>query len=180
MIAQTPSHESLTAVPATPPSFTTIHVWTPMTIQVITFIFGFPVGVILAALNWQRLGLQRKAVTHLLGGGWMLFGLGTSELWLPDPLFGWLIAIGLFVTMPLYLERAMRRDLAAYNTAMQPVLAAQGWQGVLLGFGLLVGYIVVLSLIPLWVFGIVLIGVSVAALFLNYGEPPTPLSDPLD
>lgn len=180
MFVHIPSPEPAPAPPAAPPPFTTVRVWSPMTIRLITFLFGFPVGVILAAINWRRLGLHRKAAAHLVGGGWMLFGLSTSDLWLPDPLFILLIGIGLFVTMPLYLGREVARDIAACQTATQPVLEANGWQGFLLGFGLSVGYIVALSLIPLWIFGITLVVATVAGLFLALGEPPTPLPATID
>lgn len=180
MFVHIPSPELIVTPPPSPQPFTTIRVWSPSTIRLTTFAFGFPVGMILAAINWQRLGLHRKAAAHLVGGGWMLFGLSTSGFWLPDPLFGWLIAIGLFVTMPLYLGREMTHDITACHASMQPVLAAEGWRGFLAGFGVLIGYIVTLSLIPLWIFGITLVIATVAALFLTLGEPPTPLPETLD
>lgn len=42
--------------------------WSPKTIGWLTLFFGFPNGLILAGINWVRLGLVNRGVFHLLMG----------------------------------------------------------------------------------------------------------------
>ena len=43
-----------------------LELWTPAMVGWITFLLGFPSGVLLACLNWQRMGLKNKARLHAL------------------------------------------------------------------------------------------------------------------
>ena len=45
-----------------------IKLWTPNTIGVLTFLLGFPAGILLATINWIKMRLIRKAVPHIFIG----------------------------------------------------------------------------------------------------------------
>lgn len=51
--------------PSSPP----VKLWTPGIIAAISFLLGFPAGIVLASINWMRMNLSNKALTHLIAGG---------------------------------------------------------------------------------------------------------------
>jgi hypothetical protein len=45
-----------------------IELWTPGFIAVVTFFLGYPAGIVLASINWFRMGLKDRVIKFLLGG----------------------------------------------------------------------------------------------------------------
>ena len=58
-------------------SETPIALWTPRFIAVVSLLFGFPAGFVLAPMNLRRMGLNVQARNYLLGGisGALVFGI---------------------------------------------------------------------------------------------------------
>src|SRR5207249_1383051 len=80
----------------------TVELWTPWGIGWASVLLGFPGAVVLAALNWRRMGRTRKAIVHVAAaaiGTWALFFVNAGSAGL---------AIG--VAIGYYLFRAQRSD----------------------------------------------------------------------
>lgn len=58
----------------------TIKLWTPNTISTFTFFLGFPAGIVLAAINWIKMGMTRKIIPHIFIG---IAGV-VALIYLPD------------------------------------------------------------------------------------------------
>jgi len=93
-------------VPPQPPPPSSIELWKPLNIGVASVILGFPGAVILAALNWHRMGRTGKAILHLIA-----VVIGTWALVLGDVGFGGLL---ISVVVGYYLYRAQQSDQSAF------------------------------------------------------------------
>jgi len=93
--------------------------WSHWTIGWLTLLFGIPNGLILASINWFRLGLSYKAILHLTLGilSLLLFIIfGTHIEWLSDHKTIQIIiffALYLFLTflVSVYLDRQTKKDI---------------------------------------------------------------------
>lgn len=52
--------------PSEPP-LPQVKLWKASTIGLIAFLCGFPGGIVVASINWIRMGLKNKAILHLMG-----------------------------------------------------------------------------------------------------------------
>jgi hypothetical protein len=80
-----------------------IELWTPRGIGWASVLLGFPGALVLAALNWRRMGRRDKALAHLaaaVAGTWALFFVNAP------------IGVAVGVGVGYYLYRTQRRDQA--------------------------------------------------------------------
>jgi hypothetical protein len=107
-----------------------LRLWTAPAIGIVSFLFGFPAGIALAARNWHRLGMRTQAYAHVVAGV-VVFAVGLS---LPtnSVLFG-LVNVGIAV----YLVVRTRRDARALElggTAYEPAGTLSGFATAIAGW----------------------------------------------
>ena len=109
----------------------TVKLWTPTTIGFITFFLGFPGGIVLSSINWMRMGLEKKALAHLIGGvlGALIFIL--LIIFLPSSI-GRFVGFGANLAMLAYLNRQMRKDIGNVTPSYR-VQNAHWFGGCLIG-----------------------------------------------
>lgn len=118
--------------------------WGTLLIGVVTILFTFPAGLLLAVLNWQRMGMARKARRHLILGMVGLYGLAfmlavivTNQQFAVPPLFLQILYIVINVPVFFYLRREMDQDTDAYAFAGKEIHNANPILGLAIGFGIL-------------------------------------------
>ena len=154
MSAQLSATPAQPLAPASPPA----KLWTPRAVGYITFFLGFPVGLVMAARNWMRMGLTNKAITHLVAGGVGILAFVILYLILPGSV-GSVLGLAVNIGVLLYLQAQTRRDIAALIAANHAVQNAH-WVG-----GCLIGLVMIVLWIPL---------VLVVGLFLELLGVPIP------
>jgi hypothetical protein len=138
------------STPASPP----VKLWSPSAIGWITFFLGFPAGVVLASINWFRMGMRDKAIMHLVGGG-----LGTFLfIFIIISSSGSSSGLSLLVNLGIiyYLAEQMKADIQLYRATGIPVQDADGLGGCLIGVATLLVFIGVIVMI---VFVLAVLGV---------------------
>ncbi len=133
-----------------------VKLWTPRAIGYITFFLGFPGGLGLAALNWMRMGLKKKVLTHLLAGA-AAAPVFAVLLLLPANT-GRLLAFAVNIGVLFYLKKQMEKDIEAFRAGEREVQSAH-WSG-----GCLIGLVMsglFLSLTVVVAFLLTLIGVPI-------------------
>ncbi len=116
-----------------------LKLWTPRLISVLTFLFGFPCGFVLAAINWHRMGLRIKARVHLLLGAFaMLIAILISVLLPQIPRFVW---FGVNAAIAWYLANQLKTDIANLESAGTTVRADNWLIGTLISLGVVVLYL---------------------------------------
>ena len=118
--------------------------WGTLLIGVVTILFTFPAGMLLAVLNWQRMGMARKARRHLIlgmvglyGVAFMLAALVTNQQIAIPPLVLQILYIVINVPVFFYLRREMDQDTDAYAFAGNEVYPANPLVGLAIGIGIL-------------------------------------------
>jgi hypothetical protein len=101
--------------------------WTPKGIGVVSAVLGFPGAVVLAALNWRRMGRTRKAIVHLAAALIVTWALFLAAVYADVRSGGFLIGLG----VGYYLYRAQRTDQAPY-VALGRVTERSGLAGALI------------------------------------------------
>lgn len=119
--------------------------WGPLFAGISALIFAFPAGMALAIINWQRMGLLRKARFHVIGtlvAAYLfavlfvfLFPVGLAQYLYPA------VNIGVF----FYLRREIDRDLDDYAHAGYAPRPASRIVGVLIGVGLGLTFLIVVG-----------------------------------
>ena len=139
--------EQLSAIPVQPsmPSSPPVKLWTPRAVGYTTFFLGFPGGLVLAALNWMRMGLTNKAITHLVGGavGTLVFVVLVALL--PGnagTVLGFFVNIGVL----LYLQNQTRKDIETFKANNREVQNAHWFGGCLIGL-IMLGLFVALTFV---------------------------------
>ena len=126
--------DQLSATPVQPsmPSSPPVKLWTPRAVGYTTFFLGFPGGIVLTALNWMRMGLTNKAITHLVGGAVGLLALVIVLILLPGSIGTW---FGLFVNLGMlfYLQNQTKKDIEAFKAGNHEVQNAHWFGGCLIG-----------------------------------------------
>lgn len=84
----------------------TIKLWTPTTIGVLTFFLGFPAGIVLATINWIKMGMTRKVFPHILIG---IAGV-VAVIFLPDNI-GRIVGLALSWGYIAYFRQQIKSDI---------------------------------------------------------------------
>ena len=130
------------SVPASP----SVKLWTPGIIAAISFLLGFPAGIVLASINWARMNRNNKALAHLLGGAIGTFIFILLLILLPSNV-GSILGIATNLGTLLYLHREMKRDIESFQASNRTVAKANELGGCLIGLGMLL--LVVISIVVL-------------------------------
>jgi hypothetical protein len=130
------------SVPASP----SVKLWTPGIIAAISFLLGFPAGIVLASINWIRMNLNNKALIHLIGGAIGTFIFILLIIFLPGNA-GSILGIATNLGTLLYLQREMKKDLERFQATNRTVAKANELGGCLIGLGILL--LVVISIVVL-------------------------------
>jgi len=133
-------------VPSSPP----IKLWTPGIIAGITFLLGFPSGIVLASINWMRMNMSNKALTHLIAGAVGTFLFVVLLFFVPGNA-GRVVALVVNLGILFYLQQQMKKDVENFKASNNSVEKANELGGCLIGLGILV-----LFLGSAFVFGFVL------------------------
>jgi len=130
--------DQLPATPVQPsmPSFPPVKLWTPRAVGYTAFFLGFPGGIVLATLNWMRMGLTNKAIAHLVGGAVGLLVFVILLVLLPGSIGTW---FGLLVNFGVlfYLQNQTKKDIAAFQANNREVQNAHWLGGCLIGLVML-------------------------------------------
>jgi hypothetical protein len=118
--------------PSSPP----VKLWTPGVIAAIAFFLGFPSGIVLASINWMRMKMNNKALTHLIAGIIGTFIFVVLVILLPGNL-GSILGLVTNIGVLLYLQREMKKDLVIFQSSSNTVGKANELGGCLIGLGIL-------------------------------------------
>lgn len=124
------------SVPASSP----VKLWTPGFIAGVTFLLGFPAGIVIASINWMRMNLNNKALVHLIAGAAGTFIFVLVLLLIPGTggqALGLIVNIGIL----FYLQQQMKKDLEFFK-ASNAVENAGQVGGCLIGLGILVLFLI--------------------------------------
>lgn len=127
---------SNTPMQAPTPSSPPVKLWTPGFIAGVTFLLGFPAGIVIACINWMRMKMNDKAVLHLFIGaaGTVVFTIILILLpSTPGRVLGLLGNLGVLY----YLRQGMKKDLENFKLSNSVEDAGQ-LGGCLIGLGTLV------------------------------------------
>ena len=130
------------SVPASP----SVKLWTPGIIAAISFLLGFPAGIVLASINWARMNRNNKALAHLLGGAIGTFIFILLLILLPSNV-GSILGIATNLGTLFYLHREMKRDIESFQASNRTVAKANELGGCLIGLGMLL--LVAISIVVL-------------------------------
>ena len=152
MLDQVPNEPVQLSMPSSPP----IKLWTPGFIAGVTFLLGFPAGIVIASINWMRMNLNNKALVHLIAGGVgaIIFVL---ILMLTPGTAGRSLGLIVNVGILFYLQQQMKKDLE-YFKASNDVENAGQLGGCLIGVGILVLFLVAVFVIS---FALAFLGVPI-------------------
>jgi len=118
-----------------------VRLWTPGVVALTAFLFGFPGGIVLASINWVRMGLTSKASAHLVGGAIGALLLVVFLIQLPSLRE---LAVLINVGVLYYLQNQIKNDLETF-TANHEVQPAHWLSGFLIGLVML-GFLYLLVL----------------------------------
>jgi hypothetical protein len=126
-----------------PPSATTppVKLWTPGFIAGVSFLLGFPAGIVIASINWMRMQMNNKAIVHLLGGAVGAFVFLVLLFLLPGA-GGRFLALIVNLGILFYLQRQMKRDIEGFKAANPAIADAGQLGGCLIGLGVLVVFFI--------------------------------------
>ena len=118
--------------PSSPP----VKLWTPGVIAAIALLLGFPAGIVLASINWMRMKMNNKALTHLSVGivGTLIFIV--LVILLPGNV-GTVVGLATNLATLFYLQREMKKDLEIFKASNNTVEKANELGGCLIGLGIL-------------------------------------------
>jgi hypothetical protein len=134
--------EQLSLTPIQPLAYPSppVKLWTPAVIGLITFLLGYPGGLVMAILNWIRMGLINKAISHLIVGaaGTLAYVVLLAQL---TGDVGNLLACLVNIAMIFYLHNQIKQDIAAFKACNHEVQNAHWLGGVLIGIVMLGAYL---------------------------------------
>ena len=121
---------------------TSARLWGPLLIGVIAVVFSFPAGMALAIINWQRMGLVKKAKRHLYAAVIGMYVFVLCLVLLP-PSISQIVFFAVDLIAFFYLRREIDQDTDAYAYAGNEVYPANGFLGVLIGVGIFLVVIII-------------------------------------
>lgn len=126
------------SLPSTPP----IKLWTPGFVAGVTFLLGFPAGIVIASINWMRMNMNNKALTFLIGGAVGTFIFVLVIILLPGSI-GDIIGLATNIGILFYLRRQMEQDIEIFKGSNNVENAGQ-LGGCLIGLGMLVLFLILI------------------------------------
>jgi len=132
MLDQTSSPSAQISIPSTAP----VKLWTPGFVAGVTFLLGFPSGIVIAAINWMRMKMNDKAIIHLGGAAIGTFIFVIILLLVPGTA-GRALGIVANLGTLFYLQAQMKKDIAVFGAANRVENEGQ-LGGCLIGLGILV------------------------------------------
>lgn len=145
-ISNRPMH-SVSTAPA-------VKLWTPGFIAGVSFLLGFPAGIVLASINWMRMKRNDKAMIHIVGGGILAVIFIVLLLFTPSTV-GRVLGLVFNLGVLFYLQQQMKKDTEAFQFHNKVEKAGE-LDGCLIGVGILVAF---LAVIVVLVFGLTMLGV---------------------
>ncbi len=135
--------------PGSPPSGSPITLFAPRQVFYLSFFTGWPTGMVLASINWVRMGSTGTAVVHWVAGSILL------TLWsyiLNESRFscGTWLGLAIHVGFCFYLYQQMKQDIKAFTLEGNQTRPAKWKSGCLLGFVTLLLFSIVLGLLSLF------------------------------
>lgn len=112
---------------STPP----IKLWTPGFVAGVTFLLGFPAGLVIASINWMKMNLNNKAIIHLVLGAMGAFIFTVILILIPGTT-GRIVGLVVNLGILLYLQQQMKMDIERFKLS-QPVENAGQLGGCLIG-----------------------------------------------
>jgi hypothetical protein len=126
------------SVPARQPDASTLRpsaeLWGPLLISGVALLLAFPAGLLLAVINWYRMGMLAKSRSRLIAGVAAAYAFVIVLILLPSPLPAFVyfaVNIGAF----FYLRREVDNDTDAYAYAGNEVHPANRLVGIAIGVG---------------------------------------------
>lgn len=138
------------------PSVASVKLWTPGFIAAVSFLLGFPAGIVLASINWTRMKLNNKAMAHLIGGAILTF-IFVLILILTPSTVARVVGIVFNLGTLFYLQQQMKKDQAGFQMS-NPVEKAGELSGCLIGLGILLVFLVSVFIL---IFGLTMLGVPI-------------------
>ena len=118
-----------------------IKLWTPRFVAGVSFLLGFPAGIVLASINWFRMGMKNRALTFLLGGAVGIVFLTLVTIFLSgDTERPILILVNIGVLIFLYNQ--VKNDVEDFKSTNSATEKASELGGCLIGLATLVSYLV--------------------------------------
>jgi len=117
-----------------------VKLWTPSFIAGVTFLLGFPAGIVIASINWMRMNLNNKALVHLITGAAGTFIFVLVLLLIPGT-GGRALALIANLGILFYLQQQMKKDLESFKVSNNVENAGQ-LGGCLIGLGVLILFLI--------------------------------------
>ena len=129
--------------PAAPPDAVpspAVQLWSPLIVGAVAGLLGFPGGLILAAADWERMGLRRRAVLHLICGAALALPLLLPIAALPE-LGGNAVGLGFNIAVALYLGARLGADIGRFKASGRRVENGSRLLAFLIGLGALAAWL---------------------------------------
>jgi hypothetical protein len=135
---------------------TPVKLWTPGFIAAVSFLLGFPAGIVLASINWTRMKMNNKAIAHLIGGAIVTF-IFVVVLIFTSSNVGRVAGIVFNLATLFYLQQQMSKDQASFQM-FNTVEKAGQLSGCLVGLGVLLVFLISVFVL---IFGLAMLGVPI-------------------
>jgi len=118
-----------------------IKLWTPRFIAGVSFLLGFPAGIVLASINWFRMGMKNRAITFLLGGTVGIVILTLVTIFLPGDSERFILIL-VNIGVLIFLYNQVKTDIEDFKSTNPPTEKASELGGCLIGLVTLGFYLV--------------------------------------
>jgi uncharacterized membrane protein YfcA len=127
------------AIPTTPSEASlndqaVLKIWSPKAICLVALFLGFPSGIALAAINWKRMGLNKKMVQYLIACTIMVIATCASSF-IPDTAGSRLFFFFLNVCISIYLHLETSKEIEKAQD--KKIVRASGISAFFMGMGVL-------------------------------------------
>jgi hypothetical protein len=129
-----------------PSSTTPVALYTPRQVFFLSFITGWPTGLVLASINWVRMGSTGTAVVHWVAGS-ILFGLWSFVLSDSSASCGSWLGLVIHLGFCFYIYQQMRQSIKAFHLDGNQSQPAKWKSGCLAGLATPILYFVLLVLL---------------------------------
>ncbi len=123
------------SVPSAPP----VKLWRPGLIAAVTFLLGFPGGIVLQSINLMRMNLKNKALAYVIGGVMGIVILTILSVFLPGQFGNYLVLVA-NIGILFFLHRQAKSDIENFKSTNHTVQNENELVGCLIGLVTLVLY----------------------------------------